>query len=488
MAHTVVAFAGHAPVSMRRDLARSTLRSFVLLTSLLLCEILPATDGGYDPGFAQGGRRVQMLQGGVVGVHQRQDRSILLAGGCAGTDTSGGIVGTQCAIGLTEDGELSSYGPAGDGRLLLSSLLQQLPGENYSAVDSAADGAGRLVIVGARTVGSSVRATIFRFSTDGVTLAGSYLRNPPPGQPDFSLFSAIAIDPEGRLLAAGLKKNLSGPPSLLVTRFGDDLQIDPGFGDQGSAVFQDLAMLLLLVKDLEVDSQGRILVLTDSDNFFAPDDRRNTIFRFLSDGTLDTSFGGTGVVMLGGTTNALAGGIALDQLDRVLILGSGFDPGEADRDLHLARLMPNGNLDGDFNSIPGSGGGLLRIEAENLATLGLNESPGDVVVQANEKLLLVGAAQRFGASNADYFFTARVLDPGQLDSDYGAGGVSVGTFTGAPSDGFSDRAVALAVDPSGRFLVAGDSFFNASADPEFGIARLLNAELADPFIFADEFE
>ena len=83
----------------------------------------------------------------------------------------------------------------------------------------------------------------------------------------------------------------------------------------------------------------------------------------------------------------------------------------------------------------------------------------------------------------------RMLDDFNLDPSYGAGGVSVGTFEGAPSNGLDDVAVALALDPVGGLVVAGTGLGNgAGAAYRLGIARIMNAAVAGDPLFADGYE
>ena len=451
--------------------------------------IATAVDGGYDPSFAQGGRRLIGLSGedDLVGLHLKPNRHLLMAGTCEGISSAATVVPTLCAAEVDASGTLTGYGPTpsagGAGTVILTDLIAQAGNESFFTSDSAIDASGRLLFAARRQAPGSFRAMLFRFSTSGTQVDGQYQRPVGVGEQDESIYQAIAVDPQGRIVVAGHVRRIGGRLSLLLSRFTAELQPDVSFGTQGS-VRLDSPTLDMEARDLEFDSLGRILVLGHQ----ADTDFHVTVFRFGSNGAVDTSFGNGGAAQVAGTTDPRAGGLAIDASDRPVVLGSNHDPFEFDFDLFVARFNTNGTRDFGFNTIPGQGGGFLLIQVEDVLGFGLHESPGDLLVQSNGKIVLVGAAERADFSG-NWFYTMRLLNNGASDPAYGVNGLSVGSYEGAPFAGRSDIGKALTFDPAGYLLVGGpglpSDFFGSQ---DFGIARLGNVEVRAELIFVSGFE
>jgi uncharacterized delta-60 repeat protein len=478
---------GKDPILSRRNFA--SIAGFLVI---LLSMAARANDGGYDPSFASGGRRPVYVSGlhKLVGVHLREDRRILLAGRCDGFSTSGSIVGTLCAAELTADGDLTDYGPApadtGPGAVAMTELQPQLPGERYTALDSSTDTSGRLLIAAERESGGFYRASLARISPHGDVLDGLFVRSPGLNELDDSRFQAVVADSQNRTVVAGSVRRTNGRLSLLVMRLDSDLNPDSTFGVDGN-VRVDYVDRNSSVADIEIDSQGRILVFCNQYQFDSTE-TFNTLYRFTASGDLDATFGTTGEAVVGSTLRAIAGGLAIDSADRAVVLGTTEDLFEGDRDLYVARFLANGTPDNSFNLIPGIGGGFLLIEAEDLVSVGPNEQPGDLVIQANGKILLSATADRIGG-NGSYFFSMRLLSDSSADSSYGVAGISVGTYASSPSQGYSDFGRSLALDPAGFTYFAGNSRgTNPLAFPTFGVARLNNIEATEPSLFANGFD
>ncbi|MGE4072329.1 MAG: delta-60 repeat domain-containing protein [Lysobacterales bacterium] len=462
------------------------------LALLALCGPLAAVDGGYDPSFAQGGRRLIGVSGEdeLVGVHLKPDRRLLMAGTCDGISSGATVVPTLCAAEIDANGAFISYGPTPSttepGTVIMTDLMAQAAGEKYLAGDSAIDASGRLLFAARREAPGSFRASVFRFSADGAQLAGQYQRPLGVGEQDESAFQAIIVDALGRIVVAGYVRRIGGRTSLALTRLNADLSPDSSFGTQGS-VRVDSATADLEARDIEIDSNGRLLVLANVGDLNLSDILVG-VYRFDANGALDSSFGNAGSVRVAGTADARAGGLAIDASDRPVVLGINHDIFEFDFDLFVARFNTNGTRDNSFNPIPGLGGGFLLIEVENVLGFGSNESAGDLLVQANGKIVLVGSAERADFSGT-WFYTMRLLNNGDSDPAYGVNGVSVGSYQGAPFTGRSDIGKALNFDPAGYLLVGGpglpDDFFGTQ---EFGIARLGNVEVRSPLLFGNGFE
>jgi len=177
-----------------------------------------------------------------------------------------------------------------------------------------------------------------------------------------------------------------------------------------------------------------------------------------SPGALDTSFATAGkarVAVGAGEDRAYA--IAIQQDGKVVVAGRSSEHGG---DFAVVRLDRDGALDTTFGS-----GGKVAVDVG-----GGSDTAHAIAVDPDGKILVAGSAGR--ASGAGQTFGLVRLSPdGTLDPGFGAGG-KVTTAFGRDSDGASDTAYALLVEPDGAILVGGDSNQGASATGvDFALAR-----------------
>lgn len=152
--------------------------------------------------------------------------------------------------------------------------------------------------------------------------------------PSFNdIVRAIAVQPDGRILVGGDFSNVNGSSRYALVRLLDDGSLDPGFApptlDDG-------------VNAIVVQPDGRILVggeFTSANGASAIH-----VLRLLADGSVDASFAsgiddwsGLGVTHL-----------ALQANGHILIAG-GFDSVSGQVRERLAKLLPDGSLDGGFS-------------------------------------------------------------------------------------------------------------------------------------------
>ena len=169
-------------------------------------------------------------------------------------------------------------------------------------------------------------------------------------------------------------------------------------------------------------------------------------------GELDSSFGsgGKALVDFGGVDRGRALALAPD--GRIVVAGA--SQSGTNSDFALARLQPNGSLDGSFG-----GGGKSRTDLRGDAASG-------VVVQPDARIVVAGTSDAAAAApGAMDFAVARLQPDGGLDGAFGSAGTSFVNFGGTNDNG---HAVALQAD--GKIVVAG--LGNAGSTFDFGVTRL----------------
>ncbi|MFO0584090.1 MAG: hypothetical protein U0229_17595 [Anaeromyxobacter sp.] len=184
-----------------------------------------------------------------------------------------------------------------------------------------------------------------------------------------------------------------------------------------------------------------------------------TVTVFGAAGSLDTSFGGGAVVTPVGIGEDFAEAIAVQPDGKIVVAGS--TTGVSGTDVAVVRYERDGALDAGFGQ-----GGKAVVEAGNGDSKALA-----IALQPDGKIVLAGHADG-GASGTD-FLVVRLLADGKPDPAFGTQGralVALGNGV--------DKARAVAVQPDGKIVVAGDSAVDLGGQ-DLAIARLTAAGAPD---------
>lgn len=164
---------------------------------------------------------------------------------------------------------------------------------------------------------------------------------------------------------------------------------------------------------------------------------RFCLARYLPGGALDTSFNGTGTVITAiGSSFALANAVAVQRDGKIVAAGACSSGNQID--FCLARYLPDGSLDPGFN---GTGKVNTPLPFDSSAV-------SAIVLQPDGRIVVAGACNVGGTS---HFCVARYLASGPLDLTFG----SIGA-TYAPIGDAASTAYAVALQPDGRILIAGE--------------------------------
>ena len=198
-------------------------------------------------------------------------------------------------------------------------------------------------------------------------------------------------------------------------------------------------------------------------------DRFIAVARFLSDGRVDSTFGGDGTVEedFGFQRNARPSAFAVQPDGRVLIAGTG-----SHSEAFVARLTADGALDPSF-----AGDGVMNLELPNLQRV------GDMALAPGGRIVVGGTTD--GAQLSQYNFDRdhlvfRLLDDGALDPAFG-GGDGIVTLDLS----LHDEVKELAVDAAGRVVGAGEYWTGAGYAVNTAVFRLLVDGSPDPSFSGD---
>ena len=265
---------------------------------------------------------------------------------------------------------------------------------------------------------------------------------------------AVAVQTDGKIVVAGTLKftasdftrvfaaarfNVNG---TLDTSFGNettgDLDLVPGLATIDFDAFRDtLPSFRADGRDLLIDSAGRIVIAGTVEVSL---DAGFGLARLNANGTLDTSFGVGGKVSSASaptstSEDAWAVGI---QSDGTLVVG-GRRSGTA-QDFVLARY------NGSTGAMLGS---LITTDFAGGA-----DWANDLAIQADDKIVLVGAATPIGLQRQ--FGVARYNSDGTLDTSFDGDGKRFVDITTAPA--IADEAFAVAIDGT-KIVMTGATEF-----------------------------
>ena len=165
---------------------------------------------------------------------------------------------------------------------------------------------------------------------------------------------------------------------------------------------------------------------------------QTSTLRAAQPGSFDLSFSGGQVITPIGNSNDVAFALALQPDGKIVVAGASYNG--LNYDFSLARYNSNGTLDTSFD-----GDGKIIIPIGNFS----DEAHG-VAIQSDGKIVVVG----FSADGSFEVFTLiRFNQNGTLDLSFGSGGI-VKTRIGMSGS----RALAVAIQPNGKIVVAGDTW------------------------------
>jgi uncharacterized delta-60 repeat protein len=342
---------------------------------------------------------------------------------------------------------------------------------------------------------------VVRYNLDGsldTSFGGTGEAMSPKGQ----TYYAVAVQPDGKVLAAGLGKTVS---IYEVVRFNVNGTLDLSFGKRGIASMYLATNVNPSVGQMVLQPDGKIVVAGLNGGDLA-------VERFTGDGNPDTTFGSNGfastglggpfepindyhaklaldpnngnIVVVGetqpgqavvrydthgvldttfGSINGTPGYVALSKLvypsvavqsdHSVVVAGTIFLNNAGTKEIGLDRLTPTGQLDASFG---GTGAVTTPLSGITYARA--------VTTQANGQILVGGNNIPSPTSGNSTFVVARYNNTdGSLDSTFGTNGIATGGTAGG--------SIAMALEPDGRIVLAGST--NVSGQVAFALARFL---------------
>lgn len=259
--------------------------------------------------------------------------------------------------------------------------------------------------------------------------------------------SAVAVQPDGKVLVAGACSNGTNA-DFCVVRYRADGTLDTTWNGSGT-VITPIGSDIDVARAIALQPDGKVLVAGICVVGTAP---QFCALRYNGNGALDSGWNGTGKVItsIGGNDDrALA--MALQPDGRVLLAGQCSNG--TTYDFCALRYNASGTLDSSWN---GNGKVITPIGTSDVQS-------GALVVQSDGKVLRAGVCV-VGVTSNPVFCALRYNTNGSLDSSWNGTGKVITSIGGS-----DDEATAIAVQPDGKVLLAGFCF--AAASNNFCAAR-----------------
>lgn len=157
-----------------------------------------------------------------------------------------------------------------------------------------------------------------------------------------STVNAVVIQPDGYIVAGGYSISEFG--HFTLARYAPDGSRDDFFGNDG-IVITPIGSGSSIIEALALQADGKIVAAGKS---FDGTQDAITIARYNTDGTPDITFAGSGVVVVPVGSLSMAYDLVIQQ-DGKIVVGGYTTSDDIHRDFALVRLNNDGSLDTDFN-------------------------------------------------------------------------------------------------------------------------------------------
>lgn len=301
---------------------------------------------------------------------------------------------------------------------------------------------GKIILAGQTNPVNNADFALVRYNTDGsidTTFGHNGLTTAAIGQYD-DIAQAVTLQSDGRIVVAGYSGAYPNY-DFSAARFLSNGTIDSSFSSDGRVVMS-IGSGIDMAMAVKIQANGKIVIAGKTVASAAYD---IAVVRLLADGSLDLNFGSTGIAR---TSIGIADdmGSALEiQADQKILVGGTANTGSYN-DFAVVRYDTSGNLDHNFN---GDGKQTVAIGNEN-------DGAASMALQSDGSIVLGGYA-KVGMYNQ--FALARVDKNGKIDSTFGHHGrtsFALGTN--------NDMILSIALQSDGKIIAAGVSSNGANYD------------------------
>jgi uncharacterized delta-60 repeat protein len=267
--------------------------------------------------------------------------------------------------------------------------------------------------------------------------------------------AAVAIDSSGRIVVVGRASTFndiygeSGDAAFVVARYTSTGALDTTFNSggrmPGTVVSFPTNTGWNSLSSVVIQADGKIVV---GGTVGCCGNGKFALERYNPNGTLDSTFGSGGIVILplivapgGGNTSDSLSGLALDAAGNIVASGTGGG-------FLLARFTPSGALDPTFNGTGYVSTNIRQITGNG----GSSGGASSVAINPSNGKIAVGGTQ-FQANSPNEMTVVQYNPDGSLDTTFNGTGILTYVFPNA----FNDAGHPVAYDTAGHIVLGGEN-------------------------------
>ncbi len=316
---------------------------------------------------------------------------------------------------------------------------------------------GKIVVAGAYGLPFIKRAAIARLNSD-LSFDTSFPVNRNVFGSTRDNINAVVLQPDGKIVVGGV--HLAGATDLnaAVARFNTDGSFDTSFGASG-LMLNVFGGTFDQIHNIVVGLDGSVIVGGEYGNFLAATNFA-AVAKLTDVGGLDTSFGVGGVNrnVYGSTTffEDTAYAFAVQTDGKILVGGFYTDTDSA----AVARLTTSGAVDPTF----GASGLMLNVFG------GIDDVANSIAVQGDGKIVVGGDYTPDGINF--YAAVGRLTTTGLLDTTFATSGLNLNVFGGT-----ADGIQSVGIQPDGKIVLGG--FYYDGTNQRSALTRFKSNGLSD---------
>ena len=276
--------------------------------------------------------------------------------------------------------------------------------------------------------------------------------------------TGIALQSDGKIVVVGITSGSDKNENFAIARLNSDGTLDTtSFGAGTGKVIvpfdiggdnNDDAKAVAIQSDGKIVVAGTVETAANNNDF--------GIVRLNADGSRDGSFNLTGKVTVGfdfagSDFDDTVSAVAIDASGNIVVAGNASRGPSAptSNDFAVVRLLPNGQLDSNFDA-----DGRATVGFDLGGNTGSNDDQlAGLTILRDGNIVLFGQADTSTTSTPNYdMAVARLFPDGSLDLSFGLGGKAVVAFD-LTTNGF-DNALAAVEQENGKLVLVGDALYS----------------------------
>ena len=260
---------------------------------------------------------------------------------------------------------------------------------------------------------------------------------------------AVALQTDGQIIVAGMTTNASTGKDFACLRYNSNGTLDSTFGTSGIFTIDVQTGSDDVVYSVAIQADGRIVLAGYSDD---GSNKNAALIRLNTNGTLDTSFGTSGKVLTDFITNRAdeIKTVKIHSLTGNIVVGGTSSLTSTNSQAVIARYTSAGLLDTTFNTT----GKVLLDDASGTGTY-FNVIE-DLSIKSNGKISAVGWINQQGLQWSANYYGCRINNNGSMDTSFSTDGyiVTNGGFNG------DDKSFSMILNSDDSILYSGGGYLS----------------------------